>query len=109
MDRRYSKRHSDGPLPTTRQLCQILPGILEEIGRLYYSRPDLVLAAWPEVVGSRLATMTRAVSFLDGVLTVKVSNAPLHSLLAGYEKPRLIKNLRDKFPNMVIKTIIFRR
>lgn len=94
--------------PTTRHIRQILPRILEEIGHIYHDRPDLILAAWPEVIGSHLAPMTQAVSFVDGILTVKVKNSTLYSLLTQNDKPRLIKNLRDKFPRAMIKTILFR-
>lgn len=100
-------RYYDGPLPTTRHIRQLLPRFLEEIGRLYQDRPDLILAAWSEVIGPRLASMTQSISFQEGILTVRVGNSTLLSLLTR-DKPRLIKNLRDKFPGTLIKTILFR-
>lgn len=100
-------RYYDGPLPTTRHIRQLLPKILEDIGRLYHNRPDLVLAAWPDVIGSRLASMTQALTFVEGILMVKIDNSTLLSLLTR-DKPRLIQNLRDKFPGTLIKTILFR-
>lgn len=104
-----SKRpwHYDGPLPTTRHISQVLPYILQDIGKRYHDRPDLVLAAWPDVIGAKLAPMTQAVSFCDGFLVVKVNNSTLYSLLSQNDKPRLIQNLRDKFPQTVIKSILF--
>jgi hypothetical protein len=101
-------RNYDGPLPTTRHIRQLLPRFLEDIGQKFKERPDLVIAAWPEVIGHQLAPMTQAVAFVDGILTVKVKNSTLYSLLAQNDKPRLIKNLRDKFPQTMIKTINFR-
>lgn len=103
-----SKRYYDGPLPTSRHIQQLLPRFLAEIGKKFQERPDLVMAAWPEVIGSQLAPMTEAISFMEGVLTVKVSNSTLYSLLTQNDKPRLIKNLRDKFPGTMVKTIFFR-
>jgi len=106
-----TKRHPsyyDGTSTTTRHICQLLPRFLENIGRKFEERPDLVLAAWPEVIGSQLAPMTQAISFSEGVLTVRVNNSTLYSLLTQNDKPRLIKNLRDKFPATPIKTIFFR-
>lgn len=91
-----------------RHIKQVLPRILEDIGKLYKDRPDLVLAAWPEVIGSGLSHMTEALSFSEGVLVVKVKNSTLHSLLSQNDKPRLIQNLREKFPGTMIKTIYFR-
>lgn len=104
-----SKRpwHYDGHLPTTRHINQVLPRILHDIGKRYHDRPDLVLAAWPDVIGSKLAPMAQAVSFCDGFLVVKVNNSTLYSLLSQNDKPRLIQNLRDKFPQTVIKSILF--
>ena len=101
-------RHFDGPQLTTRHICQLLPRFLEDMGRRFEERPDLVLAAWPEVIGHHLAPMAQAISFMEGVLTVKVKNSTLYSLLTQNDKPRLIKNLRDKFPGTVVKTIFFR-
>ncbi len=104
----FRRPYYDGPQPTSRHITQILPRILEEMGARFKDRPDLVLAAWPEVIGSQLAPMTEALSFQEGVLVVKVKNSTLYSLLTQNDKPRLIKNLRDKFPNVMIKTIAFR-
>ena len=98
----------EGTLPTTRHIQQLLPRLLEDIGRKLEERPDLVMAAWPEVIGHQLAPMTQAISFVEGILTVRVKNSTLYSLLVQNDKPRLIKNLRDKFPTTLIKTIFFR-
>ncbi|MFZ0565291.1 MAG: DUF721 domain-containing protein [Chlamydiales bacterium] len=87
---------------------QILPHVLKKISQRYGDRPDLVLAAWPEVIGPNLASMTQAVEFREGVLIVKVKNSTLYSLLNQNDKPRLIQSLREKFPNTKIKTIFFR-
>jgi hypothetical protein len=106
-----NKRRSsqyDGTSTTSRHICQLLPRFLENIGRKFEERPDLVIASWPEVIGRQLAPMTEAISFFEGILTVRVKNSTLYSLLAQHDKPRLIKNLRDKFPATQIKTIFFR-
>jgi hypothetical protein len=95
-------------LTTTRHIRQLLPQFLEEVGRKCVLRPDLILAAWPEVIGPELAPFTKAITFQDGVLNVTVNNSTLYSLLSQNDKPRLIQNLRDKFPETLIKTIFFR-
>lgn len=106
-ERKKRPWHYDGPIPTTRHISQVLPGILHDIGKNFQNRPDLILAAWPDVIGQKLAPMTQAVSFSDGFLVVKVHNSTLYSLLAQNDKPRLLKNLRDKFPQTTIKSIVF--
>lgn len=93
---------------TNKQMKDLLPKVLSQIGMIYRDRPDLILAAWPEIIGEKLASMAKAVCFENGILVVKVSNSTLHSLLAQYERSRLLKNLREKFPSVEIKHIHFR-
>ncbi len=93
--------------PTSKNLRQLLPAILRQIGKRHEERPDLILAAWPSVIGERLSPMTRAVSFIEGILTIKVRNSSLLSLLAQHERHKLLKELRKKFPNAKIRNIRF--
>jgi hypothetical protein len=93
---------------TNKQLKDLLPKVLGSIGAVHRDRPDLILAAWPQLIGEKLAAMTKAVSFENGMLTVKVSNSTLYSLLAQHERGRLLKSLREKFPSVEIKNINFR-
>lgn len=86
----------------------LLPKVLGQIGALHRDRPDLVVAAWPEIIGEKLGPMTQAVGFEKGVLTVKVRNSTLYSLLSQHERGRLLKCLREKFPSIEIKNISFR-
>ncbi len=86
----------------------LLPKVMGGLEGSYKERPDLVLAAWPQIIGEKLAPMTEAVSFVSGVLTVKVRNSTLHSLLSQNEKGRLLNKLKESFPSAVIRNIIFR-
>lgn len=101
-------RGYDGAELTCRQLSDLLPDLMSGIGRMHKERPDLILAAWPDVIGSKLAPMTRAFSFETGTLTVLVKNSTLYSLLSQHEKPKLLKKLREKFPSATIQNIVFR-
>jgi hypothetical protein len=101
-------RNYDGIQPTGKHIKQLLPEILKQVGEIYQDRPDLILAAWPEVVGERFAPMAQAVSFNSGILMVKVKNSTLHSVLSQEQKPRLLKSLREKFPSVAIRNIMFR-
>ncbi|MBI2810851.1 MAG: DUF721 domain-containing protein [Candidatus Melainabacteria bacterium] len=93
---------------TNKQIQDLLPKVLGSIGAVHRDRPDLILAAWPQLIGEKLAAMTKAVSFENGMLAVKVSNSTLYSLLAQHERGRLLKSLREKFPSVEIKNINFR-
>ena len=91
-----------------KDIRQLLPGLLNKIGEAHKDRPDLVLAAWPEIIGEKYAKMTQAVSFDANVLTVKVKNSTLHSLLSQHEKTRLLRLLQERFPRVKIVNINFR-
>jgi len=110
MSRPYSRipKHYGGTRITSRSITQLLPQVLFKIGQVYHQKGEIVIAIWPDIIGSSLAAMTQAVSFIDGVLLVKVKNSTLHSLLSQNEKPRLLRILREKFPQVEIKTIYFR-
>ncbi|MGK5593830.1 MAG: DUF721 domain-containing protein [Parachlamydiaceae bacterium] len=101
-------KNYDGQKLTTHKISDVLPCVLEQITEHFSDRPDLVLAAWPDVIGPQLASMTRAVSFKDGVLLVVVRNSTLYSLLNQNDKPKILTILRKKFPKIEIKTILFR-
>jgi hypothetical protein len=101
-------KNYDGSETTSRQLKELLPSVLSRIGGVYEERGDLVLASWPEIIGPKLAVMTEAISFESGVLVIRVKNSTLYSLLSQHDKPRILKNLRDKFPTTFVKIIVFR-
>ncbi len=98
----------DGIQSTNRDMKSLLPRLLGQIGQMHKERPDLILASWPDIIGSKLAPMTKAVSFEGGILFVKVNNSTLYSLLSQHERGRLIICLRDRFPAIEIKNIVFR-
>lgn len=110
MRKRFERtpRHYDGSKLTTHHASQISSNVLVSIREVYQERPDLVLAAWPEVIGPQLSKMTQAISFIDGILVVKVKNSTLHSLLSQRDKPKVLSSLRQKFPKLLVKGIIFR-
>lgn len=111
MSKRYSrlpKGYDGSGITTTHSLGELLPQVLDKIGRHYQLRPDLVMNAWPDIIGPKLAPMTRAVSFADGVLVVKVKTSTLYSLLCRYDKGPLLRLVRQKFPSLAITDILFR-
>lgn len=101
-------RNYNGSGRTNRDLKEVLDNVLSRLGKLRHARPELVVAAWPSVVGPRHAKMTQAESFSDGTLTVRVTNSTLYSLLVQRERGRLLDTLKGMFPNAGIKRIYFR-
>lgn len=110
MTKHYSRtpKQYDGTQVTSHRMADLLPHVLAKIGEVYQQRSDLILAMWPEIIGVKLAAMTQAVSFTNGILVVKVKNSTLHSLLSQNERLRLLNLLRQKFPHAEIKNIFFR-
>ena len=106
-DVRHPKNY-DGTQTTSRHVSSLLSDILHKIGSACRDRPDLILASWPEIIGPKLAGMTRAVSCCNGVLTVNVKNSTLHSLLSLHDKNRLLTVVRQRFPKANIQNIVFR-
>lgn len=105
---RRTPKNYDGTEVTTRSLGDLIPAVLSRITEVNQDRPDLILAAWPAIIGTNLAGMAQAVSFNEGYLVVKVKNSTLYSLLNHNDRPKLLSNLRKKFPNVTIHNIIFR-
>ena len=101
-------RGYDGTKTTTKKMGDVLPSVLSFVEKVFADRPDLILAAWPDVIGSKFAGMTRAESFVEGVLTVRVANSTLLSLLSQYEKPKLLAKLKERFPSSLIGQLVFK-
>lgn len=101
-------KYYDGTRVTTHKFSDLLPVVLSQISETYQDRPDLILSSWPEVIGPKLSSMTQAVSFSHGVLTVKVKNSTLYSLLSRHDKPRILAALRQRFPKICINNIWFK-
>ncbi len=110
MSRSYRRtpKGYDGTKVTSHQISELLPSVLSHIDEIYHQQSDKILSAWPEMIGPKLIAMTQAISFIDGVLTVKVKNSTLHSLLSQNDKSRILGMLRQRFPKVPIKTIVFR-
>lgn len=97
----------DGTSVTTQSIQELLPPALLLIKKEYERNPTSVLNSWNEIIGPQWSSMTRAISFFNGKLTVKVNNSTLYSLLNQYEKPRLLALLQKKLPQAAIKEIRF--
>ena len=101
-------KHYDGTRPTGRPISGLLDEILARFFDRFKDQSDLMLEAWPEIVGERIAKMSRAVSFKEGILKVLVQNSTLLSLLSQHEKRGLIVALRKRFPKAKLKDIFFK-
>ena len=101
-------KNYNGTQPTSRRVADLLSSALSKLRENCQERPDLLLASWPEIIGPKHAPMTQAVSFCEGVLTVKVKNSALHSLLSRHDKHRILAAIQQRFPKANIQNIVFR-
>lgn len=88
-----------------KQLGDLLPEILSEIGHRCSDEKGAIFQFWMTLLGEKMAPLTEPLSWADGVLTVKVKSATLYSLLCQHEKARLLEKLRARFP---IRNLVFR-
>lgn len=105
---RRKSRSYDGVELTSRKLSDLLPLVTSKLGAVIEGRSEAIIAAWPSLVGEKIALFSEAVSFNEGALTVRVRSSTLYSLLVQQEKKRLLGALRERFPGATIKTILFR-
>lgn len=101
-------RNYDGVEFSSKKIGQLLPEVLKGIRKASHTERDEIFAVWPQLIGKKMATYTKPVSFKDGTLTVSVYSSTLYSLLSQHEKPRLLKALKDKYPEANIRDIVFR-
>jgi hypothetical protein len=98
-------KHYNGSLPTSKQLADLLPEALSAIREKAGEPTEEIFSFWPQLIGEKMAPLTEPVSYIEGVLTVKVKSSTLYSLLSVHERPRLLKQLREKFS---VRNLVFR-
>jgi len=101
-------KNYDGNTPTGKKIEDLLPEILTNLSGKVSDQPHLIIEAWPQVVGERIAKMSRAVSFDSGILKVLVKNSTLLSLLVEHEKHRLMASFQERFPKVKFQDIFFK-
>ncbi len=98
-------RNYEGIENPGKKIQDLLPGILNEIGKKAGDPREEIFREWFVLIGEKMAPLTEPISLSDGVLTVKVKSSTLYSLLCQHEKPRLLKRMQEKFS---IRNLVFR-
>ena len=101
-------RNYDGIATPAKTIQELLPDVLSQFQKKNHEPGLDLLNAWPVVAGPNVAKLTKAVSFVDGVLTVHVKSSTLYSLLCQHEKPHLLRKLQENFPKTQVRNIFFR-
>lgn len=98
-------RNYSGTENPAKKIVDLLPDVLSDLGKKRKNPREEIFQFWQELLGEKMAPLTEPVSFLDGVLTVKVKSSTLYSLLVAHERPRLLSRLQEKF---AIRNLVFR-
>jgi predicted nucleic acid-binding Zn ribbon protein len=98
-------KNFDGTFSPGVKIGELLPELLREIGKNREIPREALFQEWQNLIGEKMAPMTRPISFEDGVLTVIVKSSTLYSLLRVHERPRLLRKLQEKFQ---VRDLVFK-
>jgi predicted nucleic acid-binding Zn ribbon protein len=88
-------------MPHPLSLSSILPEVLKEFGLEKKAMNYSVLTSWEEIVGPKVAAVTKAERLERGVLTVKVANSVWRYELTLHSKSILQKIATQYGPGVV--------
>jgi hypothetical protein len=94
---RRTPKNYDGTAKTGRSLADLLPNVLKIIRANTLQPKEEIFIYWKELMGDTMGPMTEPVSFEQEVLVVKVKSQGLYALLCQHERPRLLRQLQEKF------------
>jgi Protein of unknown function (DUF721). len=96
----------NGTQKTTILLSSLLPNVVKHLNHETADLQQAMILAWPNLVGERIATMTKILKVDYGTITVAVSNPSLHQVLRT-EKPKLLKAIQARLPQLKCHNIVF--
>jgi hypothetical protein len=91
-------RNYDGTKVPAKQLKELLPQFVADMKAPTRDLLEKIKGEWFLALGEKMGPLTEVVSFVDGILMVKVKSSTLYSLLCQHEKPKLLRLLQQKFP-----------
>jgi len=103
--KKRTPRNYRGTQSPAKRLGDLLPDWMGELSQRRGDPREELFAFWGELLGEKMAPLTEPISYLEGVLTIKVKSSTLYSLLCQHERPRLLKRLQEKFP---VRNLVFR-
>ena len=94
--------------PGPEKIGDILRSFLEASGLSAHLKHLEVYCAWEEVVGPGVAPHTRIAGFAHHKLYVDVDSASHIQELRTFYKSKILADLREKLPNVLIQDVVFR-
>ncbi len=95
--------------PAGRVAGDLMLGVMKKIQETREKQVSSVGKIWKQIVGEKIALATVVESFKEGTLYVKVSSAPLYSMLTMNGRQKLILEFQEKLPSLGLINIVFRR
>ena len=105
--RRQTPKNYDGIETTGKLASGMVSNVLKGIQKALDAQPKNVFMVFSGLLDERMRPLVEPVFFAKGILTVKVKNATLLSILSSQEKTRLVHNLRRTIPSVEIQDIVF--
>ena len=87
------------------KIGDLLPGVLRSLRPKRRGLLKSVRAAWPEIVGKKVAARSRIASLNEGVLRIELESAPLKQHLSTFKNVEILKELKKRFPNAALSGI----
>ena len=106
--REWRRGKDDLPRPKQRSAKDVLDRLLPKLGLDQQVKQSELLAEWPKMVGPAVAKHARPEALRDGVLTVVVDNSMWLSELSRYQKPLLLKKVREQLGAKAVSDVVFR-
>lgn len=88
------------------RMSELIMGFVSKAGKQQLYSERVIMNQWPEYVGEMCAKYSKCVSFNNGVMHVKVTNAALRFELNG-RKSMIMDRINTEYGIKVVKDIIF--
>ncbi len=92
---------------TSKKLSDLLAQTKKQLLKEVQTTDIPIESIWPLVVGEKIARLTEIVSFKEGVLVISVASPTLNNLLSRIEKPKILVKLKNEFPFLKVRSLIF--
>jgi len=96
------------PARSEKTAGQVLEKLLPKLGLEQQVHQNQLVQDWQKVVGEAVAKHARPVALRDGILTVAVDHPMWLSELKRYQKPLILKKVRDHLGARAVKDLVFR-
>jgi predicted nucleic acid-binding Zn ribbon protein len=92
----------------TQSTAELLPKVMQKLGLKERMQETEILGAWKTLVGEFIAAHSCPIALREGILYVHVLQPALHYELDRVNKPEILRKLKQRYGNRVIRDLRFR-